>query len=66
MESDLNYNAMTQTEHNDLCLYLNEWLGQFDEARRRFPKEKLPYIYARTVNSTLSDLLVIDAEENGL
>jgi hypothetical protein len=58
--------TISQTDHNELCMYLNTWLEQFDQVRKKYPPDKLPYTYARTVNSTLSDLLVIDANENGL
>jgi hypothetical protein len=58
--------TMSQTDHNELCMYLNTWLEQFDVARHKFTSSKLPVAYARLASETLSDLLVIDAQEFGI
>ena len=56
---------MSVEEHNELCIYLNEWLGIWNSLPREI-KAKGSWDQAKLVSDTLSDLLNIDATKAGL
>lgn len=67
----ISQSTMTQSDHENLCVYLNEWLHTFEHIRPpqtspAYPKWQQTKPYAHLVNDTLTELLLMDVEEAGL
>ena len=59
---------MTEKEHGELCVYLDEWLGQFNKLRPStessiYSEWRSQMGYAKLMSETLAELILIDVTE---
>ena len=65
LDVDIVRHNMTAGEHGELCVYLNDWMAIWNKLSKE-RKTKEGWKQAKLISDTLSELLIIDAEEAGL